>query len=125
MSKGHWTPEEDAILIGFVTKFDTDWPKVSEEWPTAFAPVSTCRTTKQIRERYQNKLDSGIAKEPWTRDEDAQVFAAQKSTGNNWKQNARVLPGRVLEGVKQPSLTLARRKQKALAQSCGVTANSQ
>ena len=48
LSKGSWTEEEDAVLIGLVRKFGTNWPEISKNWPL------DARATKQIRERWRN-----------------------------------------------------------------------
>jgi hypothetical protein len=113
LSKGRWTTEEDETLLRFVCQCGTDWPKVAQLWPTAFAPGSSRRTIKQIRERYSNKLDPRISRVPWTADEDRQIMELQERFGNNWPKLASHLPGRVAEGIKTRFKTVFRREQKA------------
>jgi hypothetical protein len=112
--KGHWSPQEDLLLLRLVGEFGTDWPSVAKNWAKALEPAGLCRTIKQIRERWTNKLDPSISRAAWSVQEDNQILALHKEIGNCWSNIATHLPGRVAEGVKTRFKTLLRRKRRAL-----------
>jgi myb proto-oncogene protein len=114
LNKGHWSGQEDALLLRLVGEFGTDWPKVAENWAGTCTPGASCRTIKQIRERWTNKLNPTISRSPWSAEEDRRIVELHNKLGNSWSNIARHLPGRVGEGVKTRYKTLFRRAQKAM-----------
>ena len=96
LQKGQWSKEEDEQLLRLVGMFGTNWPKIAHNWPSQ---KGSCRTTKQIRERWMNKLDPSISKAPWSAAEDQQILHLHESFGNSWSKIASHLPGRVADGV--------------------------
>jgi hypothetical protein len=117
INKGSWSAEEDASLVRLVDEFGCDWPKITDHWLSTLPPGASCRSIKQIRERWTNRLDPTLSKSPWTAEEDHQIISLQKNLGNKWANIAAQMPGRVGEGVKVRFKTLHRREQKALRQS--------
>lgn len=52
------------------------------------------RSAKQIRERYQNKLDTSILRTKFTETEDRVILEFYKTNGPKWKQLSKRLEGR-------------------------------
>jgi hypothetical protein len=114
LQKGLWSAQEDGLLLTLVGKFGTKWPTITEHWSTASAAAGRAnRTSKQIRERWSNKLDPSLSREPWSTEEDKLVFDLHTQLGNSWSCIAKHLPGRVPDSVKTRFKTLNRRAQKA------------
>jgi hypothetical protein len=118
LQKGLWSAQEDALLLELVREHGTNWPKITANWRgTGISPGTSIRTSKQIRERWTNKLDPSISSRPWSADEDKKLIETHKAEGNSWAAIAKLLPGRVPDGVKTRYKTLHRRQQKALKAS--------
>ncbi|CAI5727049.1 unnamed protein product [Hyaloperonospora brassicae] len=103
--KGPWTPEEDGILAGLITRYGIGkirWCDLALHLPG--------RIGKQCRERWCNHLDSRIRKGQWTSEEDDMVFCWQQKLGNKWSEIAKLLPGRTENAVKNRFNSAARRK---------------
>ncbi|KAK1946462.1 Transcriptional activator Myb [Phytophthora citrophthora] len=103
--KGPWTPEEDRILTGLITRYGVGkirWCDLALHLPG--------RIGKQCRERWCNHLDSRIRKGQWTPEEDDMVFRWQQKLGNKWSEIAKLLPGRTENAVKNRFNSAARRK---------------
>jgi hypothetical protein len=114
LQKGLWSAHEDALLLKLVAQFGPKWPKITEHWPIASAAAGRAnRTSKQIRERWSNKLDPSLSREPWSAEEDNILFNLHMQFGNSWSCVAKHLPGRVPDSVKTRFKTLNRRAKKA------------
>uniref|UniRef100_M4B5M2 Uncharacterized protein n=1 Tax=Hyaloperonospora arabidopsidis (strain Emoy2) TaxID=559515 RepID=M4B5M2_HYAAE len=103
--KGPWTPEEDGVLAGLITRYGVGkirWCDLALHLPG--------RIGKQCRERWCNHLDSRIRKGQWTSEEDDMVFRCQQKLGNKWSEIAKLLPGRTENAVKNRFNSAARRK---------------
>jgi myb proto-oncogene protein len=55
----NWSEDEDNMVQKVIKRVGKNWKLISEMLGT--------KTGKQIRERYINKLDPNIKKEPWTK----------------------------------------------------------
>ena len=72
--KGRFTASEDAAILFHVEK--------GLEWPEIAARVAG-RNSKQIRDRFNNKLDPRLKRtsDPWTEDEDAVLYHGHAKWG--------------------------------------------
>jgi len=93
LTKGPFTPQEDAIVVEYVKKNGpTNWPKLCEQLIQ--------RSPKQCRERWFNHLNPGISKGSWTREEDSMIFEYHKIYGPKWALIAKHLSGRSDNSIK-------------------------
>jgi hypothetical protein len=91
--RGSWAQHEDALLLQAVQQFGpTQWVNIAK-----FVP---CRTAKQCRERWQNRLSPALKREPFEPWEDQIIVQKQKQVGNRWSIIAQALPGRSAGAVK-------------------------
>ena len=91
--KSEWTPEEDALVHDLVKSVGTkSWAAVARSIPG--------RTGKQCRERWDNHLDPGISRDPWTAEEEKTLADAHVALDNKWAEIALCLPGRSEIAVK-------------------------
>lgn len=81
LKKGHWTPEEDNLLIMYKEN-GGNWAEVAEHIPG--------RTAKQCRERWCNHINPDIRKGDWSVVEDNIIVSLQKQWGNRWSAIAEV-----------------------------------
>jgi len=95
---GNWTPEEDALLLKLVAKYDTARTK---QWTYIAKMMGTGRIGKQCRDRYLNHTGPNVVKAPWTPEEDRIIILSQKLYGNSWTRIAGILGnGRPANGIK-------------------------
>lgn len=76
LRKGRWTLQEDELLLKAIRKHGHCWHKVAKYLPG--------RTDDQAAKRFREKLDPGIAKTPWTEEEDRVLLAMWKKVGCRW-----------------------------------------
>lgn len=87
LQKGSWTRQEDEIIINFVRNYGLkSWTKLANLLPG--------RIGKQCRERWLNNLDPGLTRQPWTPEEDLQLFLLHEQFGNHWSKISMVMPSR-------------------------------
>jgi hypothetical protein len=92
-NRGTWAKHEDEILIRTVARFGSKkWTEISKFVPS--------RTAKQCRERWFNRLDPSLKKEPFEPWEDNLIVERQRELGNRWARIAESLPGRNPDSVK-------------------------
>ena len=93
ITKGPFTPEEDALITEFVKKNGPrSWPRITQLIPS--------RSSKQCRERWFNHLDPNVNKQAWTAEEDETIFNQYQSIGSKWSLIAKMVPGRTDNAVK-------------------------
>ena len=91
--KGAWNDVEDNQLRAAVAMFG------ARDWNNVAVHVGG-RNAKQCRERWCNSLAPGLAKGPWTDEEQRILVEAHAELGNAWAEIARRLPGRSSSSVK-------------------------
>lgn len=82
----NWSEDEDDMVQKLIKRVGKNWKLISEMLST--------KTGKQIRERYINKLDPSIKKQPWTKEEDMMLIKCIKEFGSKWSEISKSLPGR-------------------------------
>ncbi|CAD8140081.1 unnamed protein product [Paramecium octaurelia] len=81
-----WTQEEDNKLTQLVQDIGKQWMKIAK----CFGNI----TGKQARDRYINKLDQSIKKQPWTYEEDMFILDQYIINGPRWTKISNHLNGR-------------------------------
>ncbi|CAD8140034.1 unnamed protein product [Paramecium pentaurelia] len=81
-----WTKKEDQLLMHFVQIYQHNWVEIARNIPN--------RTSKQVRERFVNKLNPEINQEPFTEAEDQLIIEGFKSFGSKWCKISKMLQGR-------------------------------
>lgn len=76
LRKGRWTLQEDELLMKAIRKHGHCWHKVAKYLPG--------RTDDQAAKRFREKLDPGIAKSPWTEEEDRILLEMWRKVGCRW-----------------------------------------
>ena len=76
LRKGRWTLQEDELLLKAIRKHGHCWHKVAKYLPG--------RTDDQAAKRFREKLDPGIAKSPWTDEEDRVLLDMWRKVGCRW-----------------------------------------
>ncbi len=107
--KGHWTDEEDKMLIDLVTQEIQSGRLIS--W-VAIAEHIPGRTAKQCRERWSLNLDPSIKRTEWEPAEDTLLMELHEQLGNKWAEISHKLPGRTENAVKTRFKSLVRAQEK-------------
>ncbi|CAK75006.1 unnamed protein product (macronuclear) [Paramecium tetraurelia] len=81
-----WTKKEDQLLMHFVQIYQNNWVEIARNIPN--------RTSKQVRERFVNKLNPEINQEPFTDAEDKLIIEGFKNFGSKWCKISKMLQGR-------------------------------
>ncbi|CAD8141956.1 unnamed protein product [Paramecium pentaurelia] len=81
-----WTNKEDQLLLKLVQVHKKNWVQIAKCIPN--------RTSKQVRERFVNKLNPEINQEPFTKEEDMIIVEGYKSFGSKWCKISKLLQGR-------------------------------
>ncbi|CAD8054500.1 unnamed protein product [Paramecium sonneborni] len=91
-AKQNWTLQQDDQLKQLVHQFGKQWMKI--------AKLLGNITGKQARDRYINKLDQSINKQPWTHEEDMLVLDYFVNNGPKWTKISNLLIGRPENNIK-------------------------
>ena len=100
----NWIGEEDNLLMELVSKYGQNWQLISNNMK------SSNRTGKQVRERYLNKLDPKISREPFTEEEDRIILEEYGRIGKKWSEISKILQGRPENSVKNRFYSHIQRK---------------
>ncbi|XP_062310045.1 snRNA-activating protein complex subunit 4 [Osmerus eperlanus] len=89
LKKGHWTPDEDQLLLKAVSKYGAGrWWKIKQDVPG--------RTDTQCRDRYLDCLREGVKKGPWSPEEMLLLKEMVKKHGEGkWAAISREIPNRL------------------------------
>ncbi|KAH8075268.1 RNA polymerase II transcription regulator recruiting protein [Aureococcus anophagefferens] len=91
--KGRFTAAEDEAVRKYAAE-GLEWPEIAARVPG--------RNSKQIRDRFYNKLAPGLkaVSDPWTEREDALLYHSYQKWGSAWGQICLVVAGRSPNMVK-------------------------
>ncbi|CAD8196571.1 unnamed protein product [Paramecium pentaurelia] len=97
-----FTKEEDQLILQLVSKYRRNWGKIAKFLPE--------KTSKQIRERFINKLNPQIKFEPFTEEEDHIILKAYQEIGSKWTKIQDLLIGRPENMIKNRFYSYLRQK---------------
>jgi hypothetical protein len=87
-----WLESDDKLLIQLVSEYGGNWPLIASKMEG--------RTSKQVKERWNNQLDPAISNDPWTAEDDQQLVELIRALGHSWCEIARRMKGRTESMVK-------------------------
>lgn len=96
VKKGHWTIEEDDLLLQLHEKFGGSWVQISKRMPGRSEKQCRRRGKTVLKARSSTQGDSPRARVFWTIAEDETMLRLVQEAGPavNWKAIADALPGR-------------------------------
>ncbi|XAR65432.1 hypothetical protein NMG60_11009561 [Bertholletia excelsa] len=102
--RGHWTEEEDAKMLAYVSKHGTG------NWTALPKKAGLRRCGKSCRLRWTNHLRPDLRRESFTPQEEELIIRLHAAIGNRWSMIAPQLPGRTDNDVKNYWNTKLRKK---------------
>ncbi|XP_019447363.1 PREDICTED: myb-related protein 305-like [Lupinus angustifolius] len=107
LKKGPWTPDEDAILINYVSKYgEGNWNAVQKN-------SGLLRCGKSCRLRWVNHLRPNLKKGSFSLEEERIIVELHAKHGNKWARMSSKLPGRTDNEIKNFWNTRIKRCEKA------------
>ncbi|KAI3789487.1 hypothetical protein L2E82_02284 [Cichorium intybus] len=94
LTKGLWTPKEDALLAKYVME------NGERKWNDLSRKFGLMRCGNSCRLRWFNHLRSNLKKEDFTPEEENKILKLHAKYGNRWSRLARHLPGRTDNEIK-------------------------
>ena len=101
-SRQPWSKFEDRSVLELVDKYGSNW--------TLISTYLQGRTSKQIRERYYNKLDQNINRNKFTEEDDLKILNKWKEIGPKWLQISKEFKGRPENMIKNRFYSYIKRK---------------
>lgn len=96
--KGRWTEEEDAKLKLLLENHGNAWTFISK--------LMGSRSSRQIRNRYDENLNPHITKKKFSGEEDKLILQLHGIFKNNWSKYLNYLPNRCVKVIKRRYLRL-------------------
>jgi len=96
--KGRWTEEEDKLLKILLEKYGNSWTLISK--------IMGSRSSRQIRNRYDENLNPFVKKNKFTENEDRLILQLHNVFHNNWSEYLNYLPNRCVKVIKRRYLRL-------------------
>lgn len=100
--KGAWTKEEDEMVIKLINEHGKNWSYVSN--------LILTKNSKQIRDRYINKLDNNVRIGKFSREEDEKILFYNAKFGRKWTKIANFFTGRTGDMIKNRYYSCIRKK---------------
>jgi len=110
--KGHWSKEEDRILLELIADYTNTGKVASINWASVSSTIPG-RNAKQCRERWFLNLDPSINRGPWTPDEDRRLVELAQQCGGRWSLIAKNMDGRTENAVKTRFQSLQRQQARS------------
>ncbi|KAM7488496.1 hypothetical protein LguiB_025980 [Lonicera macranthoides] len=115
VKKGPWTPEEDHILITYVTKHG------HSNWRALPKLAGLQRCGKSCRLRWKNYLSPDVKRGNFSPEEEEAIIKLHEMLGNRWSTIAARLPGRTDNEIKNVWHTHLKKRLKSYPDSKNST----
>jgi len=113
--KGGWTKEEDEMVVKLINEHGKNWSIVSN--------LILTKNSKQIRDRYINKLDKNVRNGKFTKEEDEKILMYYTRFGRRWTKIASFFNGRTGDMIKNRFYSCIRKKINHIQRSSQKISN--